>query len=198
MGYGARHVDKNVRADPVMYYKEAEYAGNAIFYGRTPGFDVLDSDEKWQIKLVTYEGGEIITRFANAGKYNCSWDDRATYFSSILPIVGPDFPADSTISGEVTISGLNIGGRVSEVAINDTTWTAVPASPLSDRNALSIQNYSGVEIKINYDLTGPLPAGYTGTPIANNAERFYDVTDNVIIYAKSVSGNVTITAEELS
>lgn len=94
-------------------------------------------------------------------------------------------------------SGLRNGGRHSIVTINDTTWTPVPAVPLTDRNALSIQNISGVEIKLNYadDI-----AGYVGVLIPAGAERQYDITDAIVLYLKSFpgSGSVDISIEELS
>jgi len=109
------------------------------------------------------------------------------------------FALDS--EGEVVIrtfakaSGLNTGGKITEVTINDSSWTALPTTALSGRNALSIQNLSGGEIKINYDNT---VGTYTGIVIQNGAERYYDVGETIIIYAKSLSGNRTINIEELA
>lgn len=100
-----------------------------------------------------------------------------------------------SFSGTVTQSGLHIAGRVTEVSVNPTTWTLLPASPLSARNAMAIQNYSGQQIKLNYD---PLAVGYVGVIIDDSNERFYDITDTIPIYAKSVSSVVTIIVEELS
>lgn len=105
-------------------------------------------------------------------------------------------PAPSnSISGVINVSGLTIAGRITEVTINDATWTALPATPLTNRNAMSIQNRSGVEIKLNYDNT---VATYFGVVITNNGERMYDITDDIIIYAKSSSGTVNIVVEEIS
>lgn len=102
-------------------------------------------------------------------------------------------------SGEFSFSpsGLNIGGKVSEIAINDTTWTALPTTPLASRNAINIQNRSGFEIKINYDQT---TVGYVGIAIDDQNERSYDITENIIIYAKAKagSGSVTVTVEEIA
>ena len=116
-----------------------------------------------------------------------------------------EIPADDKValdvnvadgSVEVTLSGLNIAGRITEVTLNDTTWTALPAAALANRNAMSIQNVSGDEIKINYS-SGIV--GYVGVTIASGNERFYDITENVIVYGKSESGtSPTIQVEELS
>lgn len=100
-----------------------------------------------------------------------------------------------SITGSVQVSGLTIAGLVSSVVINDVTWTAVPATPLANRNALCIFNTSVVEIKLNYSSG---VAGYFGVPLAAGNQRFYDITDSIIMYAKSSSGSPTIIVEELS
>lgn len=96
---------------------------------------------------------------------------------------------------DVRPSGLDVGGRITEVEINASTWTALPANPLTGRQALAIQNLSGVEVKINYDDEA---AGYVGMAIPDDGERQYDVGSGVVIYAKSSSGTVTINVEELA
>lgn len=92
-------------------------------------------------------------------------------------------------------SGLTTAGRISEVAINSVTWTALPASPLAARNAMCIINDSAIEIKLNYSSLVP---GYVGVTLSPNNQRFYDITDSIIIYAKAASGTPTLTVEELS
>lgn len=94
-----------------------------------------------------------------------------------------------------TPSGLNIGGKVTEVTLNDTTWTPLPLTPLTDRNAVAIQNRSGIEVKINYDNTA---IGYLGMVIPTGGERFYDLTDDILIYAKASSGTPILNIEELA
>jgi len=100
-------------------------------------------------------------------------------------------------SGEGTFSltGLNNGGLVTEITLNPTTWTPLPTTALANRNAMSIQNRSGLEIKINYNNT---VVGYVGIAMSDGDERSYDITDAIVIYAKSISGTPTITVEELS
>lgn len=96
---------------------------------------------------------------------------------------------------EAKRSGLSIAGKITEVTLNTATWTALPATPLSNRNAITIQNPSGTEVKINFDNT---VGTYTGIIIADGSERFYDITDSIIIYAKAQTGTPTVTVEELS
>ena len=100
------------------------------------------------------------------------------------------------VEGNFSFSGLRNAGRISVVALNDTTWTALPLVPLTARNAICIQNESGIIIKTNYDNAEP---GFVGMSIGGSGgERQYDITDTIIIYAKAQSGTPSITLEELS
>ena len=101
----------------------------------------------------------------------------------------------TSAKGEFKLTGLNNGGVITEVVLNETTWTALPASALSERNAMSVQNRSGIEIKINYSNS---VSGYVGVVVPNNGERFYDITDAITIYAKSNNGTPTVVVEEIS
>lgn len=96
---------------------------------------------------------------------------------------------------DVYPNGLRVAGRVSVVNLNANTWTALPASPLSQRNAISIQNLSGQPIKVNYSAS---IGGFVGITIADQSERNYNITDAIILYAKSQSGTAQIIVEELS
>ncbi len=99
------------------------------------------------------------------------------------------------VTGEFTPSGLKIAGRVSIVNVNDTTWTALPATALTDRNAISIINRSGQQVKINYSAS---VSGYVGVPIDNGSERFYDISDSIVVYCKSQTGSAELIVEELA
>lgn len=99
------------------------------------------------------------------------------------------------INGTIKTSGLEIAGRVTVVALNAVTWTPLPAVALADRNAMTIQNSSGIQIKLNYD-SGIV--GYVGVVVNDGGERFYNITDSIVLYAKSASGTPSITVEELS
>tara|TARA_R110000868_G_scaffold132464_6_gene343579 strand:- start:290 stop:673 length:384 start_codon:yes stop_codon:yes gene_type:complete len=97
--------------------------------------------------------------------------------------------------GSLRPQGLRTGGRITEVTINASTWTALPVTALTDRNALGIQNRSGQEIKINYDNT---TVGYVGVYMDDGEQRFYDITDDIQIYAKSSSSSCAVVVEEIS
>lgn len=99
------------------------------------------------------------------------------------------------VSGEFTPSGLRISGKVTEVVLSDTAWTALPPVPLTNRNAINIQNYSGTQIKLNFNPTIPT---YTGVIVNDQSERNYDIKDTILIYAKAEIGNPVIIIEEVS
>lgn len=102
----------------------------------------------------------------------------------------------TSAKGEFTFSGLKTGGKVTEVTLNDTTWTALPGTSLAARNAIAIQNVSADDIKLNYDDG---VAGYIGVLITAGGERQYDITDGITVYGKSASGTTpTINIEELA
>lgn len=98
---------------------------------------------------------------------------------------------DGSLSAKT--SGQSVGGWVTELSINPSTWTALPAH--AGRNGLGIQNRSGQEIKINYDNS---VVGYVGIVVPNNGERYYDLSAAVPVYVKSASSSCTINVEELA
>ena len=100
-----------------------------------------------------------------------------------------------TLTGEISPSGLKIAGKITTVTINDATWTALPATPLANRNAILIQNQTSVQAKINYDQSEP---DYIGIWINGNGELYRDIKDTISIFARSSSGNIDLIIEELS
>lgn len=92
--------------------------------------------------------------------------------------------------------GLSRAGKITIVSINQTTWTALPASALAFRNAINIQNETAQKVKVNYDNT---TVGFVGmTVFANGGERQYAITPAIVIYAKSETSTIDINVEELS
>lgn len=193
---GPNQVDHQVRTEEVFLKRQANFQANVTYYGRTPLFTTLDSQTKWQIWRVIYSVGKWETTYANLGKYNCVWDDRATYFDAPPPA---EDPPGANVSGSFVPSGLRVAGRHSQVTIDDVSWTPLPAAPLAGRNALSIQNNSGFELKINY-LPAVLTVGYLGIKMAADFERQYDVKDTIEVFARAAAGagSVILDIEELS
>lgn len=92
-------------------------------------------------------------------------------------------------------TGLTIGGLVTVVTVNDTTWTALPATALAKRNQINIQNASNTEIKLNYD---PTIAGYVGMILGSGIEKGYAITSTIILYAKAQTGACDLNIEEIA
>jgi len=88
---------------------------------------------------------------------------------------------------------LNLGGIMTEVTLNSTTWTALPSAPLATRKTMAIQNQSNGEIKVNYNSG---VAGYVGMIIAKGGERVYNIAHDVPMYGKSISGTALVVVEE--
>jgi hypothetical protein len=84
--------------------------------------------------------------------------------------------------------GVSSGVTTEVTTVNDAGWVAVPPTATAGRAGFSIQNQSGVQIKINFGT----PAGYVGVILENGGERFYDANDTAVIYARSVGGSGTI------
>lgn len=100
------------------------------------------------------------------------------------------------VSGEFSPTGLKNGGRITEVVLSDSAWTALPPSgALANRNAINLQNYdTGTQIKINFRND----VGYVGVIINENSERNYDITEHIQLYARSEIGTPVLIVEEIS
>jgi hypothetical protein len=89
---------------------------------------------------------------------------------------------------------LNVGGVITSLTLNSTTWTALTPSPLSTRKTVAVQNQSNGEIKLSYSDTTP---GYVGVAIAKGGERVYNLSADVMLYGKCVSGAASVVVEEV-
>ena len=122
--------------------------------------------------------------------------DQAENKFQLLPIQNDSVKISSGSDGlSVYPNGLRNGGRITQVTLNETTWTALPLTPLADRNALAIQNFSGKNIAINYS---DQILNFTGIIIPDLAERSYNITETIVLYGKSQKGSAVVTVEELS
>lgn len=161
-------------------------------YGTTKSLSDLDAN------LTRHDADAVIQN--QKGLMIGGYDSDAGKFQ-FLPLandavkVSGDIEVQAPGGLDVYPNGLRVAGRVSVVNVNANTWTALPASPLSQRNAISIQNLSGQPIKVNYSSS---IAGFVGITIADQSERNYNITDAIILYAKCQSGTAQIIVEELS
>lgn len=100
------------------------------------------------------------------------------------------------VTGTSRPTGLIIGGKITEVTLSDSSWTALPPVALAERNQLNIQNETAFNIKIRYENTEP---SYKGVTIASGSERQYAISDSIIIFAKlEPGGSGAILVEELA
>lgn len=196
---GAAHVEHVVRSSPIIQVIEDRWSDNSsVYIGKTPLFTTATTEAKWQIERQTFDGSRIITEFANHGKWCNVWDDRATYFG---PPGGVNFPGDVTISGSITGEftpvGLTKAGKFRKVTLNDTTWTAVPATPLTNRNTIKFLNRTPFEVYINFAPTEPIYDGMLVTP--NDGTLSYPVRDTIVLYAMfELGGSGNLHVEELA
>jgi hypothetical protein len=184
--------ERLVRSEEIRLIKTDMPAVNIRFTGRSKSMRATSSDRLWQIQL-EYKVGDVVTStYAIMGQFECTWDDRASYFPATTP--DPTNPLDN-LNVTVSQTSLHGSGIVTDVTLNDATWTALPPTPLVGRSAVAVQNNSGQSVKINYDNTEP---GFVGVLLPDGQDRFYDISDQIVQYAKSSSGAAVIQVEELS
>jgi len=189
--------ERLVRGEQIRLIKYDTPEVNIRYTGRSKSMRALDSDKLWQIQLEYKVGDVVVSTYALMGEFSCTWNDRASYFPAPTPDAGNPLNGTLSVSGTFTTSGLKIAGLITTVTINDATWTALPGTPLANRNAISVQNESAFQVRYNYN---PLTVGYKGVRINADGERFLDVTESIILYAKASpgSGSVDLIIEELS
>jgi hypothetical protein len=85
---GRNQVDRQRRTDEVLYFLKDDPSPNVRYEGRTDVFFSPPDKPVWQIKRTLRVGDVLETSFANAGKYNCIWDDRVSYFPPPPPPPG--------------------------------------------------------------------------------------------------------------
>ena len=109
--------------------------------------------------------------------------------------VPTEYGLRTSATGTFSITGLTVGGSSTSVELNANTWTALPAAPLANRNAMACQNFSDQTIRINYITAA---ASHTGMRIVNTGERQYDVSDSIVLYGMCASGTCLVDIEELA
>ncbi len=101
----------------------------------------------------------------------------------------------STVTGELSISGLRIGGRNTTMNVTDTA-TKLPAVPFPDRNSMSVTNLSGVDIVyvgFSAAVTADRVIGITsGAELGPNEGMNFDLTDAVEIWGITEAGKTVM------
>lgn len=183
--------------DPKLRLVLTETVGAVKFDGYAIGFQAPTSEPVWAIRRTSFDPSTQVTSivWADFAKADLVWDNRTSYFG---PPPSGSFPA-VVVTGDLesTPGGLRNGGRVTIVDLSSGSWTPLPPVPLTNRNAICIQNQSSTEVKLNYaGATGSL--SYVGIVIPSDGERFYDITDKIQLFAMPASGTVQVTVEEIS
>ncbi len=86
-------------------------------------------------------------------------------------------------------SGLTIGGKNTLITLVDSGWTKLPATNLTSRNTIGIQNNSLVDIAINFVASGIVTDNWQLGP---GGEFFTDITDGIDLFGRSSSGSATV------
>lgn len=105
-----------------------------------------------------------------------------------------NFPGNSLdVEGNIRPSGLTIGGRVTVTTLT-TTPSALPVTPLTDRNTMSIQNQdTSNDVIINY-----VSSFSEGVIIYAGGNKEFAISDSIVVYGRAVSGTAKISIEELA
>lgn len=96
----------------------------------------------------------------------------------------------------VGVEGLGGSGKVTIVALTSSAWTALPATALTNRNAIVIQNQSdnGNAVILNYSASSPAE----GMRLEDRGTKGLSLKETVIVYGRMVSGTGTVAIEELA
>jgi len=90
-------------------------------------------------------------------------------------------------------SGRAVSASFAEISINSSGWTNLLSS-FSNVLVASIQNKTGVQIKLNSDNG----VGYVGFIVEDDEQRNYnDLDAGFSMFARSETGNVTLNVEVL-
>lgn len=120
----SQQVDINRRTFFVGILKEDRSIQGCVYFGQSSVHDAADDDERWQIWRITNESGAVTTRYANYGKYNARWTDRASYFPACGAALDP-LPGDTNtnvVSGPPTVRWIEM------LATNTEQSYALPAN----------------------------------------------------------------------
>jgi hypothetical protein len=107
----------------------------------------------------------------------------------------------TSAQGTFSPSGLSTAFKITTVDVS-TSAVALPTTPLTDRNAISILNTSGsttLYIGPDTGVTADTVAGTTsGWEIGPNEIWHVDVTDDITIYAIVASGTIQVKILEVA
>lgn len=104
------------------------------------------------------------------------------------------------ISGDFTTSGLKVAMRVTTMNVTSTA-TPIPATALTGRNSIAIENFSNETIYVNQTalVTADRALGTTaGHEIPAGNGFNLDITDDIILHAICATGPALVKVTELA
>jgi hypothetical protein len=174
------------RTDAVMQVLEDRTTLGVLYIGITPLFATLTSEAHWQIQRTTFDAsGNMKTTFANDAKYNCVWDNKASYFPA-PPGTGQAFP------GEGSSDTLNSSYIMIQTSVTVSQEAKVGASRLAGRKVLTIQPLNG---KIWYSPTNPATL-LNSTPVYKDELVSFPFGDSLPVYIIADTGTVIVAIGE--
>lgn len=143
---------RQVRTDEIKLVKIDLPALNIRYTGRSSSMRGADSDPIWQIHR-EYRYGDVTTStYANMGSYNCTWNDRASYFndtpiaSDLYPLAGEDCCNASAIQYPQAIGNLTVETGASLRIFSGATYYVRPGYTLNQRTVVKANSI--VEVRV--------------------------------------------------
>lgn len=100
----------------------------------------------------------------------------------------------TSATGEFSLTGLSVAIKTTTMNVGDTA-TAIPATPLTGRNSITIVNYSTTEILYigNITVTADRVVGITSGYEVNPGEGFnLDITEDIVLYGRAETGQTIL------
>lgn len=101
------------------------------------------------------------------------------------------------IDGTLRPAGLDLGGLITTITLDDTAWVAMPTTPLAERKNIAIQNQSGNGNKVlfNYSNTAPATEGWY---IEDGGFKSVLLDNNVTVYCRMLTGSGKVVVDEVA
>lgn len=95
-----------------------------------------------------------------------------------------------------SLQGLYMAGKITIIALSDSEWTELPATALTNRNSISIQNQSGNgnSVLMNYSPNAPAE----GIRIEDGGYRALTIGGGIKVYGRMETGVGAVAVEELA
>jgi hypothetical protein len=176
------------RTDAVMQVLEDRTTLGVLYIGITPLFSTLTSEAHWQIQRTTFDAsGNMTTTFANDAKYNCVWDNKASYFPA-PPGTGQAFPGEGAASDVANTSCIN-----AQFPVTVSQEAKVGVARMSGRKVLTLQPLNG---KIWWGYNTPC-TNANSSPLYKDDLLSLPVGGDIPVYIIADVGSVNVAISEM-